>query len=145
MITPLLDHPLSGALYLAQPFHNPTNSLIGLYLAISDPSTGTVSNLAGKAIADPATGQLTTVFEDNPQLPLEEIKTHLFTGPRAALRTPAACGTYASKADLTPWSAPQTPVAHLSDPWAIRQTPTAAPAPNRASPCPTPPPSPRGH
>ena len=88
VITPLLDHPISGALYLAQPFHNPTNSLIGLYLELNDPSTGTVSNLAGKVIADPQTGQLTTVFEQNPQLPLEHIKTHLFTGPKAALQDP---------------------------------------------------------
>ena len=134
--TPLLAHPLTGALYLAQPFHNPTNSLIGLYLEISDPSTGTVANLAGKAIADPVTGQLTTVFEDNPQLPLEHIKTHLFTGPRAALRTPANCGSYATKADLTPWSAPQTPVAHLSDPFTIEANPNGGNCPAQGQPLP---------
>lgn len=136
VITPLLDHPVTGALYLAEPFKNPTGSLIGLYLAISDPSTGTVSNLAGKVEADPVTGQLTTIFEENPQLPIEDIKVHLFTGPRAALRTPAACGTYASKADLTPWSAPQTAIAHLSDPFAIQANPNggACPAQGQALP-----------
>jgi hypothetical protein len=136
VITPLLDHPVPGALYLAEPLKNPTGSLIGLYLELNDPSTGTVSNLAGKVIADPVTGQLTTVFEDNPQLPLEDIKTHLFTGPRAALRTPAACGSYATKTDLAPWSAPQTPVAHLSDPWQIQASPNggACPAQGEALP-----------
>jgi hypothetical protein len=129
--TPLLAHPLAGALYLAEPFHNPENSLIALYLEINDPFTGTVSNLAGKVITDPVTGQLTTVFEDNPQLPLEDIKTRLFTGPRAALRTPANCGAYASKADLTPWSAPQTPVAHLSDPWGIQANPNGGNCPQQ--------------
>jgi uncharacterized repeat protein (TIGR01451 family) len=129
VVTPLLNHPVTGALYLAQPFHNPTSSLIGLYLELNDPASGIVSNLAGKAIADPVSGQLTTVFENNPQLPLEDIRTHLFTGPRAALRTPANCGTYASKADLTPWSAPQTAVAHLSDPWAIQANPNGGSCP----------------
>ncbi|HEY2333692.1 MAG TPA: hypothetical protein VGH58_01620 [Solirubrobacterales bacterium] len=136
VVTTLLDHPLTGGLYLAQPFHNPSNSLIGLYLAIDDPVSGIVSNLAGKVIADPVTGQLTTVFEDNPQLPLEDIKTHLFTGPRAALRTPAACGAYASKADLTPWSAPQTPVAHLSDPFEIQANPNGGTCPAQGQPLP---------
>jgi hypothetical protein len=97
--------------------------LLALYLAISDPSTGTYANLAGRVSADPNTGQLTTIFDDNPQLPIEDIKAHLFTGPRAALRTPSACATYSSTADLTPWSAPQTAVAHLSDPFAIQANP----------------------
>jgi hypothetical protein len=136
VITPLLDHPVTGALYLAQPLENPTGSLIALYLELSDPSTGTVSNLAGKVEADPQTGQLTTVFEENPQLPIEDIKTHLFTGPRAALRTPAACGTYSPRADMTPWSAPQTAVAHPSDSFAIQANPNggACPAQGQALP-----------
>jgi hypothetical protein len=129
VITPLLNHPVPGALYLAEPLKNPTGSLIGLYLELNDPSTNTVSNIAGRAIADPQTGQLTTVFEDNPQLPIEHIRTHLFTGPRAALRTPANCGSYASKADLTPWSSPETPVAHLSDPWQIQANPNGGKCP----------------
>jgi hypothetical protein len=136
VITPLLDHPVTGGLYLAEPFKNPSGSLIALYLELNDPSTGTVSNIAGKVIANQSTGQLTTVFEDNPQLPIEHIKSHLFTGPRAALRTPANCGSYASRADLTPWSAPETPVAHLSDPWQIQANPNggACPAQGEALP-----------
>jgi hypothetical protein len=135
-ITPLLDHPVSGALYLAAPFKNPRGSLIAVYLELNDPSTSTVANFVGEVKADPVTGQLTTVFEDNPQLPIEHIRTHLFTGPRAALRTPAACGTYASRADLTPWSAPQTAVAHLSDPWAIQANPNGGACPQQGQPLP---------
>ncbi|HEY2334886.1 MAG TPA: hypothetical protein VGH58_07770 [Solirubrobacterales bacterium] len=131
VITPLQEDPLKGALYLAQPFKNPRGSLIGLYLEISNPDTGIVSNLAGEVKADPQTGQLTTVFEENPQLPLEHIRTKLFTGPRAALRTPAACGNYASRADMTPWSAPQTPVAHPTDPWTIQANPNGGACPSQ--------------
>jgi hypothetical protein len=127
--TPLLDHPLSGALYLAKPFENPSGSLIALYLAISDPVSGTVSNLAGRVEPDPNTGQLTTIFQDNPQLPIEDIKTHLFTGPRAALRTPPACATYTPSADITPWSSPQTADAHPTDSFAIQANPNGGGCP----------------
>jgi hypothetical protein len=130
--TPLLDHPVAGALYLAQPFQNPSGSLVALYLALSDPATGVVSNLAGRVELDPNTGQLTTVFGDNPQLPIEGIKAHLFTGPRAALRTPAACGTYSPRADMTPWSSPQTADAHPSDSFAIQASPNGGGCPTSA-------------
>ncbi len=121
--TPLLDHPVMGALYLATPFDNPSGSLVALYLGVDDPLSGTVSNLAGRVQLDSNTGQLTTIFEQNPQLPIEDIKMHLFTGPRASLRTPPTCGTYVSEADLTPWSAPQTADAHPTDSFAIQATP----------------------
>jgi hypothetical protein len=127
--TPLLNHPLPGALYLAKPFDNPSGSLLGLYLAIDDPPSGTVANLAGRVQADPNTGQLTTVFTDNPQLPIEDVVAHLFTGPRAALRTPAACGTYVSTAQMTPWSSPQTADAHPTDSFAIQASPNGGGCP----------------
>jgi hypothetical protein len=130
--TPLLDHPIAGALYLAKPFENPSGTLLALYLALSDPQTGVVANLAGRVETDPNTGQLTTVFQDNPQLPIEDVKAHLFTGPRAALRTPAACATYASKADMVPWSAPQTAVAHPTDSFAIQASPNGGNCPTSA-------------
>jgi hypothetical protein len=130
--TPLLDHPLPGALYLAKPFENPSGSLVALYLAIDDPATGTVSNLAGRAELDPGTGQLTTIFEENPQLPLEDITTHLFTGARAAFRTPPTCGTYSSSADITPWSSPQTADAHPTDSFAISTSPLGGSCPTAA-------------
>jgi hypothetical protein len=130
--TPLLNHPLSGALYLAKPFENPSGSLIALYLTIEDQPSGIVTNLAGRVQADPSTGQLTTIFEGNPQLPIEDIKAHLFTGPRAALRTPAACGTYSPSADITPWSSPQTANAHPTDSFAIQANPNGGGCPTSA-------------
>ena len=133
VLTPLLNHPLSGALYLAEPFDNPSSSLIGLYLAIDDPSSGTVANLAGEVEADHTTGQLTTVFDENPQLPIEDIKAKLFTGARAALRTPATCGTYTSTAQMTPWSTPQTADAHPTGSFAITASPAGGSCPGSAA------------
>jgi hypothetical protein len=113
--TPLLDHPLPGALYTAQPYQNPFGSLLAIYLAVHDPQTGVVSKLAGKVEADPVTGQLTTIFNDNPELPIEDVKLRVFGGPRAALKTPLACGQHAIASDVTPWSAPEGATEHPID------------------------------
>ncbi len=121
---------LRGAVYLARPFENPFGSLLALYLTVEDPRSGTVAKLAGRVEPDPATGQLTTVFEENPQLPLEDIRLHLFRGARGALITPPACGTHTTTTDLVPWSAPETADAHPADSF---QT-TATPAPGACPP-----------
>jgi hypothetical protein len=113
--TPLLDHPLPGSVFIAKPFENPFNSFLAIYLSINDPASGTVSKLAGEVILDPVSGQLTNRFEENPELPLEDVKLHLFPGARAALTTPQLCGTHTTSSDLTPWSTPEGLNAHPSD------------------------------
>jgi hypothetical protein len=105
--TPLLDHPLQGAVYLAKQGDNPFNSLLALYIAVNDPDTGIVVKLAGKVEPDPVTGQLKTTFKENPQLPFEDFDLDFFGGPRASLTTPPTCGKYTTTTDLTPWSAPE--------------------------------------
>ncbi len=102
--TPLLDHKLPGAVYLAQPYQNPFGTLLAAYLVIDSPQDGVVAKLASKIEADPGTGQLTASVTEAPQLPIEDVKINLFGGPRAALRTPATCGTFTTEATMVPWS-----------------------------------------
>lgn len=113
--TPLIDHPLDGGVYVAQQGNhgtaqgeNPFGSLLAIYIAVHDPETGVVVKLAGEMTADPQTGQLTTSFLNNPQLPFEDLKLDIFGGPRAPLATPPDCGTYTTSTSLTPWSAPES-------------------------------------
>ncbi|HVV91270.1 MAG TPA: hypothetical protein VHB53_12305, partial [Solirubrobacterales bacterium] len=113
--TPLLEHKLAGAIYLASPYQNPFGSLLSIYLAIEDEETGIVAKLAGKVEPDPQTGQLTATFTENPELPIEDIDLHFFEGNGAALKTSLSCGTYTTNSDLTPWSAPEGADAHPSD------------------------------
>ena len=87
--TPLVDHPIPGSIFLAKQTENPFGSLIALYIAVNDPITGVVIKLPGRVETNPVTGQITNVFEQNPQLPFEDFKVDLFQGARAPLRTPA--------------------------------------------------------
>jgi uncharacterized repeat protein (TIGR01451 family) len=102
--TPALDHPLPGAVYLAAQGDNPFGSLLAMYLVVDDPASGIVAKLPGRVTLNESTGQVETVFDDNPQLPFSKLHLELFGGPRAALRTPQTCGTYATTGKLTPWS-----------------------------------------
>ncbi|HEY6729717.1 MAG TPA: hypothetical protein VI039_01695 [Solirubrobacterales bacterium] len=129
--TPLLDHPLPGALYVAEPYENPFGSLLAIYLTVHDEATGVVAKLAGRVQADPRTGQITTVFEENPALPIEDVDLSVFGGPRAALKSPFSCGTYEVTSDITPWTFPEGAVAHPGDSFA-----TSAAAAD-GGPCPT--------
>jgi hypothetical protein len=137
--TPVLDHPVPGAVYIADPFDNPFNSLLALYIAVDDPVSGVVVKLAGEVEANPVNGQLTTSFRDNPQLPFEDVRLHFFGGAGGSLRTPAVCGPYTTTSSMTPWSAPETgPPDTPSDTWTIEQPgggcPTSEAAiPNAAS------------
>lgn len=101
--TPVLDHSLQGAVYLAAQGDNPFESLLAIYLVVEDFDTGIVLKLPGRIVLGEG-GQLETVFDDNPQLPFSRLRVSLYGGPRAALRTPAACGTHTATASFSPWS-----------------------------------------
>ncbi len=100
--TPLLETPLVGSVYVAAQGDNPFGSLLAIYIVAE--GDGVVIKLAGHVQVDPATGQLTTTFDENPQLPFSELKLHLYGGPRAPLAMPAACSGYAPSAQLTGWN-----------------------------------------
>ncbi len=102
--TPLLPEPLVGAVYLAAQNANPFGSLIGLYIEVEAPVSGVRVKLAGEIKLDESTGQIVTVFPNNPKVPVEEAKLHFFGGARAPLSTPSSCGSYTSTSSIVPWS-----------------------------------------
>jgi hypothetical protein len=115
--TPLLPNPLEGAAYLATQNQNPFGSLVALYIYAEDPTSGVHVKAAGEVLENPATGQLTAHFEQDPafagsslaaqflpQLAFEDVELHFFGGSRAPLGTPSRCGAYTTTGTFTPWS-----------------------------------------
>ncbi len=123
---------LEGSLYLAEPFQNPFGSLLGIYFDIEDAQSGTVVKLASQIHADPVTGQLRGTLIESPELPLQDAELKFFNGPRASLRTPAACAPYSASAELTPWSAPQADKATATDSFSLTAAPGGGPCPASA-------------
>jgi hypothetical protein len=100
--TPLLEAPLKGSVYLAQQGSNPFNSLLAVYIVAE--GQGIILKLPGLIQPDEHTGQLTATFDNNPQLPFDDLHVDFFGGSHAPLVTPSSCGNYTTTAQLTPWS-----------------------------------------
>ncbi|HEU4700994.1 MAG TPA: hypothetical protein VFS37_00815, partial [Conexibacter sp.] len=100
--TPLLDVPVTGGVYLATPFDNPFNSLVAIYIVAS--AKGVVIKLPGEVSLDARTRQITTTFDNNPQLPFSRLHLEFKSGPRAPMALPNRCGTYTTHAVLTGWN-----------------------------------------
>jgi hypothetical protein len=128
---------LKGALYIAKPYENPFNSLLALYMTIKSPKLGVEINLAGKIEPDPVTGQLITTFggegtEPLPQLPFSHFRLHFNEGARSPLITPPGCGTFTTKALLTPWANPESPY-ETGSAFTIDSGPGGGPCPSGGS------------
>jgi hypothetical protein len=120
--TPLLGSPVKGHLYLARPLCGGPGEeacteedaldgrLYQLYLELG--GTGALAKagvnikVRGVVQANPATGQLTARFDENPPFPFSELRIRMNQGPRAPLANPATCGQATTSADFEPWSAP---------------------------------------
>ena len=123
--SPLLEEPVRGHLYLAEPgcggegqpvcveSEAEEGKLFGLYLELDGEAVfkilgqvevggyGSYSTAHGLA-----PGQLRTVFGNDPQLPFGELIFKFKEGPRTPLANPQTCGTYTTNSILEPWSAP---------------------------------------
>ena len=94
-VTPLLGQ-LGGNVYFA------LGSPYRLFVVVQ--GGGVLVKLAGDVRLDPATGQVTTVFDNLPQVPFTSFALTFRGGPHAVLANPPACGTKTLSAVLTPWT-----------------------------------------
>jgi hypothetical protein len=137
-VTPILEDPLAGNVYIARQGSNPFGSLLALYLVIDSPENGILIKLAGKVSPDPNTGRLTVSFDNNPQAPIASVELHFAGGNRAALINPPLCGTYEARAELTPWTAadPANPapseIVTRTSAFQVTQGPGGGPCPSGA-------------
>jgi hypothetical protein len=115
--TPALEERLNGDVFLGSPECEPCSpqqaqggQMVRLFLQlVGEGEDGVVVKLEGHGYINQQTGQLTTVFENTPQLPFSELQLTLTGGERATLANPRSCGVATTTADLTPWSTPYTP------------------------------------
>jgi hypothetical protein len=127
--TPALEKPLDGDVYLGSPECEPCSSqdaqdgrMVRLFLQfVGKGEDGVIVKLEGHGYINQQTGQLTTVFENTPQLPFGELKLKLTGGERATLSNPRSCGVVTTMADLTPWSTPYTPDATPSSSFEVNE------------------------
>jgi hypothetical protein len=122
VLTPALPEQLVGDVFLGSPLCDPCTPadaqdghMIRLFLqVIAEGESGVVVKLEGTASIDQQTGQIIATFKENPQLPFSDFKLSLGGGSRATLANSRVCGPARTSADLTPWSSPFTPDAHLT-------------------------------
>ncbi len=115
--TPALEEALEGEVYLAEPECDPCTPqdagdgrMVRLFMQlVSEGEGGIVVKLEGHGQIDQQTGQITTTFDNSPQVPFDKLELTLGGGPRAVLANPRACGPATSSLDLTPWSTPFIP------------------------------------
>ena len=129
--TPLLEHELEGAVYLAAQNANPFGNFMALYLIAEDPVSGTIIKQTGE-ISLTAAGQIVTTFKNLPDDPFEEAELHFFGGERAPLSTPTRCGTYTTQASFVPWDG-NGPV-NTSSSFQITSGPNGSPCPGASLP-----------
>ncbi len=105
--TPDLEEQLTGDVYLGAPECTGADGtctpedaadgrMVHLYVQfVGEGEDGVVVKLEGKGYINQQTGQITTVFENTPQLPFSEFKLTLQGGERATLANPRTCGQVA--------------------------------------------------
>lgn len=94
-----LPAPIPGELFLAEPKPGEPYRLL-----LTASGFATHVKLLGRAEPDPQTGQISVVFDNLPQSPLQEFDLHVFGSERGLLATPSHCGTYTMEGEFVPWN-----------------------------------------
>jgi hypothetical protein len=108
--TPLLEETIPGDVFVAEPYANPFDSLLAIYVVLEEPMRGVLVKLAGEVETDERTGRIVTTFSDLPQTPFSEFEFRFREGARAPLVSPPTCGSYETEAQFTPWANPDQPI-----------------------------------
>ncbi len=99
IVSPMAHNQLNGWIYLGAP--TPSETYRIFLTATADNVT---INLTGHFQPNPTTGQLTATFDQNPQLPLSDLRLSFYGGPLAVLANPAVCGTATTKSQIASYA-----------------------------------------
>jgi hypothetical protein len=127
--TPLLPKAAEGSMYLAAQNDNPFGSTFALLLVLHDTEErGALIKIPGKIEVDESTGQITTVFNDTPQFPFDDLTLKFRSGPRAPLVSPPSCGEQTIGVEVASYAQPQKPV-DASNHYDVTEGPNGTPCP----------------
>jgi hypothetical protein len=127
--TPLLPKAAEGSMYLAAQGDNPFGSTFALLLVIHDTEErGALIKIPGRIDVDETTGQITTVFNDTPQFPFDDLTLKFRSGPRAPLVSPPTCGKQTIGVEVASYAQPQNPV-DASNTYEVTEGPNGTPCP----------------
>jgi len=96
---PALPRKMVGAIYIREPI---PGNLFRVWLVADD--QGAHVKLPAQLEVDEATGQISSVVIDVPQVPVREVKLVMKSGFRAPVLNPPACGAYEASFEFVPWS-----------------------------------------
>jgi hypothetical protein len=108
--TPLLEAPMQGSIYQGSQESTDPGSGKMYRIFTTAEGAGVLIKLEGTIRVDPVTGQITTTFANNPQLPFTSFSLRFKGGDRAPLVLPQTCGEHRAVAQLAGWSDPADPV-----------------------------------
>lgn len=102
--SPLVDQPLDGKVFLADPA--PGAPLIRMFVVAEQSGAADALRikLTGVVEPDERTGQIRTTLDGLPQLPFTSFRLTFRGGQHAVVSTPRTCGTYTGTAQMTPHS-----------------------------------------
>jgi hypothetical protein len=103
--TPLLDETLSGGVFIrSQNSDDPeSGEMFRLALVLENEERGLSIRLPGQVRVSKDTGRIEATFDNNPQLPVDQVDVSFKSGPRAPLATPSTCGEKTIDTVLTSW------------------------------------------
>jgi hypothetical protein len=103
---PLPEGPLTGNVYIGRQLSRDPASgqAYRIFVEAASSRYGISARLIGNVSADPQTGQLTTTFAENPQVPFDSFRLQFDSGARAPLTSPPICGPHTATSQMTPWS-----------------------------------------
>ena len=102
--SPVLDETVDGSIYTASQLSDDPASGDMFRIFVTAASNGVKIKLRGQVAVDPQTGQITTRFLDNPDLPFERMTLTFKDGDRAPLANPMGCGGYNTASTFSSWA-----------------------------------------
>jgi hypothetical protein len=118
---------LTGKVYLGGPESGPiTGPPYTIYVVANSARYGVSVRIKGEVVPNEVTGQLTTVFQENPEQPFNNLKISFNRGVLTSIANPLICGEAKGAAGFTPVAAG---VPTTSDPFGVSITGCAASIP----------------